>query len=104
MWRYCYGDEELHHTCMNALVWEYLMKRSIKFQFIIVFTAATSDFKADMRIGDSNMKQVSDQYRKIRNTIRFMLGYTNKNDFDYAKDLVAYEDLEPLDKYMMVRN
>ena len=70
---------------------------------ILRLWAATSDFKADMRIGDSNMKQVSDQYRKIRNTIRFMLGYTNKNDFDYAKDLVAYEDLEPLDKYMMVR-
>ena len=70
---------------------------------ILRLWAATSDFKADMRIGDSNMKQVSDQYRKIRNTLRFMLGYTNKNDFNYASDLVAYENLEPLDKYMMIR-
>ena len=70
---------------------------------ILRLWAATSDFKADMRIGDSNMKQVSDQYRKIRNTLRFMLGYINKNDFDYSKDLIEYENLEPLDKYMMIR-
>ena len=60
---------------------------------ILRLWAATSDFKADMRIGDSNMKQVSDQYRKIRNTIRFMLGYTNKNDFDYVNDLIEYQEL-----------
>ena len=42
--------------------------------------AASEDFKADMRIGDSNLKQVSDQYRKIRNTFRFLLGVTS--DFD----------------------
>ncbi|MDO5440052.1 MAG: isoleucine--tRNA ligase [Erysipelotrichaceae bacterium] len=70
---------------------------------ILRLWAASEDFKADMRIGDSNLKQVSDQYRKIRNTFRFMLGYTNKNDFDYSKDVVDYKELEPLDKYMMVR-
>ena len=68
---------------------------------ILRLWAATEDFKADMRIGDSNLKQVSDQYRKIRNTFRFMLGNINKEDF--TKDnLVKYEDLEPVDKYMMV--
>ena len=70
---------------------------------ILRLWAASEDFKADMRIGDSNLKQVSDQYRKIRNTLRFMLGYTNKKDFVYSKDAVEYKDLEPLDKYMMVR-
>ena len=64
--------------------------------------AATSDFKQDMRIGDSNLKQVSDQYRKIRNTLRFMLGYTGKKDFDYAKDKVEFDNLEALDKYMII--
>ena len=70
---------------------------------ILRLWAASEDFKADMRIGDSNLKQVSDQYRKIRNTFRFMLGYTNKNDLDYAKDLVDYKELEPLDKYIMIK-
>ncbi|MBO7697519.1 MAG: isoleucine--tRNA ligase, partial [Erysipelotrichaceae bacterium] len=68
---------------------------------ILRLWAATEDFKADMRIGDSNLKQVSDQYRKVRNTFRFMLGNINKEDFK-ASDLVAYEDLEAVDKYMMV--
>lgn len=70
---------------------------------ILRLWAATSDFKQDMRIGDSNMKQVAEQYRKVRNTLRFMLGYTNKKDFDYKNDLVDFDNLEPLDKYMMVR-
>ena len=70
---------------------------------ILRLWAATSDYKQDMRIGDSNMKQVSDQYRKIRNTLRFMLGYLNKEDFDAKKDMVDYMDLEPLDKYVMIR-
>ena len=69
---------------------------------ILRLWAATSDFKQDMRIGDSNLKQVSEQYRKIRNTIRFMLGYTNKKDFGKS-DLKPYAELEPLDRYMMNR-
>lgn len=69
---------------------------------ILRLWAATSDYKQDMRIGDSNLKQVSEQYRKIRNTIRFILGYTNKKDFTKA-DLCSYEELKPLDKWMMNR-
>ena len=68
---------------------------------ILRLWAASEDFKADMRIGDSNLKQVSDQYRKIRNTFRFMLGNLDKEDFD-PKMSVAYEDLEPVDKYMVI--
>lgn len=60
--------------------------------------AASEDFKADMRIGDSNLKQVSDQYRKIRNTFRFLLGVTS----DFDGNLLAYENLEPIDKYMLI--
>ena len=70
---------------------------------ILRLWAATSDFTSDMRIGDSNLKQTADQYRKIRNTIRFMLGYTNPSDFDVNKDSVKYDDLEPLDKYITIR-
>ncbi len=65
---------------------------------ILRLWAASEDFKADMRIGDSNLKQVSDQYRKIRNTFRFLLGVTS----DYEGELVSYENLEPIDKYIMI--
>ena len=68
---------------------------------ILRLWAASEDFKADMRIGDSNLKQVSDQYRKIRNTFRFMLGNINSEDF--TKDMmVPYEDLEPVDNDMLI--
>ena len=62
-----------------------------------------SDFKQDLRLGDSNIKQVSDQYRKIRNTFRFLLGNINPADFDPKKDMVAYDDLTAADKYILVR-
>lgn len=61
-----------------------------------------SDFKQDVRLGDANIKQVSDQYRKIRNTFRFLMGNVNPEDFDPKKDMVAYENLTPTDKYILV--
>lgn len=60
-----------------------------------------SDFKQDVRLGDSNIKQVSEQYRKIRNTFRFLLG--NLNGFDPKKDCVPYEELPVGDQYVLVK-
>ena len=68
---------------------------------ILRLWASTEDFKADMRIGDSNLKQVSDQYRKIRNTFRFMLGNINPEDFK-KEDIVKYSDLDAIDKYILI--
>lgn len=65
--------------------------------------AMTSDFTEDMRLGDSNIKQASEQYRKIRNTFRFLLGNISAEDFDPAKDSVAYGALEPVDQHILVR-
>lgn len=65
--------------------------------------AMVSDFKQDLKLGDSNIKQVSDQYRKIRNTFRFLLGNINPADFDPKKDMVSYDNLERVDKYILVR-
>ena len=65
--------------------------------------AANVDYKADMRIGDVLLKQCSDQYRKVRNTFRFLLGNLHEADFDYEKDKVSYEDLWPIDQYFLVK-
>lgn len=62
----------------------------------------TADFKQDVRLGKSNIKQTSEQYRKIRNTFRFLLGNVNPEDFDPKKDLVAYNELEPVDQMVLV--
>src|SRR5699024_2785476 len=60
--------------------------------------AFSSDFEEDVRISDDILKQVSDVYRKIRNTVRFLLG--NLSDFNVETDKVAYDDLYDVDKYM----
>lgn len=65
--------------------------------------AMTSDFKEDLKLGQSNIKQVSDQYRKIRNTFRFLLGNINANDFDPKKDMKSYDELTPVDQYILVK-
>ncbi len=59
------------------------------------------DYSGDMRLGMRNVKQMSDVYRKIRNTARFLLG--NLHDFDPAKDALPYEELPELDRYMLHR-
>ena len=70
---------------------------------IIRLWAANIDFKQDVRVSDEGNKQVSEQYRKIRNTFRFMLGNINTEDFSYDTDYVKYDDLAPVDKYLMIR-
>ncbi|EDX86275.1 isoleucyl-tRNA synthetase [Synechococcus sp. PCC 7335] len=59
------------------------------------------DYSGDMRLGMRNVKQMSDVYRKIRNTARFLLG--NLHDFDPSRDAIAYEQLPDLDQYMLHR-
>ena len=57
------------------------------------------DYSQDVRISPAILKQVSDAYRRIRNTFRFLLG--NLEDFDDTK-CVSWEELEPVDRYVMV--
>ena len=57
------------------------------------------DYSQDVRISDGILKQVSDAYRRIRNTFRFLLG--NLNDFTMDK-AVSWEQLEPIDRYVLV--
>jgi isoleucyl-tRNA synthetase len=59
------------------------------------------DYSSDVAIGGSIIKQMSDAYRKIRNTSRFLLG--NLHDFDPAKDAVPYDQLPEIDRYMLHR-
>ena len=59
------------------------------------------DYSSDVLVGETILKQISDVYRKIRNTARFLLG--NLHDFDPQKDTVSYEKLPELDRYMLNR-
>ncbi|MGY0692314.1 isoleucine--tRNA ligase [Virgibacillus sp. FSP13] len=68
---------------------------------ILRLWVSSVDYQADVRISDDILKQVSETYRKIRNTFRFMLA--NIADFDPAKDRVQDADLEEVDRYMLHR-
>jgi isoleucyl-tRNA synthetase len=59
------------------------------------------DYSSDVPIGNTILKQMSDVYRKIRNTARFLLG--NLHDFDPATHTVPYAQLPELDRYMLHR-
>jgi len=62
---------------------------------------ASENYQEDMRISDDILRRLSDAYRKIRNTCRFMLG--NLADFDPGREGVAYADLEELDQWALMR-
>ncbi len=68
---------------------------------IIRLWVSSVDAQADVRVSDEILKQVSEVYRKIRNTMRFLLA--NTSDFQPAQHTVAFNDLRSVDKYMLVR-
>lgn len=68
---------------------------------IVRLWVASVDYQADVRVSDEILKQVSEVYRKIRNTMRFLLG--NINDFEPTTNSVSYENLREVDKYMLIK-
>lgn len=59
------------------------------------------DTSNDVRVSMDILGQVSETYRKIRNTLRFLIA--NTSDFNPASDAVAYEELRSVDQYLLVK-
>ncbi|HDZ76852.1 MAG TPA: isoleucine--tRNA ligase [Candidatus Omnitrophica bacterium] len=68
---------------------------------ILRLWVASSDYKEDIRISDEIIARMSEAYRKIRNTVRFLLG--NLDDFDSQCDSVDYDKMLLLDKWALSR-
>ena len=68
---------------------------------ILRLWVASVDYQADVRISDKMIKQVSETYRKIRNTIRFMLGTIG--DFNPEKNVIKFNDMNDTDRYMLLK-
>lgn len=68
---------------------------------ILRLWVASADYKADIRISNEILKQLSEVYRKIRNTFRYILG--NIADFDPARDRVGYGELLEIDRWALMR-
>ena len=68
---------------------------------ILRLWVSSVDYEADVRVSMDILNQVSEVYRKIRNTMRFLLA--NTTDFEPSEHTVAYDELRSVDKYMLVR-
>lgn len=71
---------------------------------ILRLWVASSDYHSDIRISQAIIKQLSDAYKKIRNTARYILGNLgNGEGFNPDKDCVSEEQLTELDKWALMR-
>ncbi|WP_207701263.1 isoleucine--tRNA ligase [Candidatus Enterococcus ferrettii] len=68
---------------------------------ILRLWVSSVDYESDVRVSMDILNQIAEVYRKIRNTMRFLLA--NTTDFDPKKNTVEYEELRSVDKYMLVR-
>jgi len=66
---------------------------------ILRLWVSSCDYSSDVRISEDILKQMSDAYRKIRNTFKYILG--NIDDFDHKKDAVPFEKLDEIDKWAL---
>jgi len=62
---------------------------------------ASTDYRSDIANSRGIFKQVSESYRKIRNTMRYLLG--NLYDFDLERHMTPFEDMPELDRWAMIR-
>jgi isoleucyl-tRNA synthetase len=67
---------------------------------IIRLWVLSVDTSADVRVSMESFQQISESYRKVRNTFRFLLA--NVSDFEPSKDAVAFSEMEAIDQYMTV--
>jgi isoleucyl-tRNA synthetase len=68
---------------------------------IVRLWVASTDYSGDLNIDDKILARVVDGYRRIRNTLRFLLA--NVSDFDPAKDAVADDQLLEIDRFALAR-
>ncbi len=66
---------------------------------ILRLWVAAEDYRDDVRISEDILRQLSEAYRKVRNTFRYLLG--NLHDFDPNQDRVAYPDLLEIDRFTL---
>ena len=68
---------------------------------ILRLWVAAEDYRDDIRLSDEILQRLTEAYRRIRNTCRYLLG--NLSDFDPDKDSVDYPELLDIDRYVLLR-
>ncbi|NLY64152.1 MAG: class I tRNA ligase family protein, partial [Alcaligenaceae bacterium] len=93
------GDGRKMSKSVGNVIAPQKVSNSLGAEIIRLWTAAT-DYSGELSISDQILKRVVESYRRIRNTLCFLLG--NLNDFDAAKDQVKLEDMFEVDRYALV--
>lgn len=68
---------------------------------ILRLWVASADYRKDIAVSPGILKQMTEAYRKIRNTCRFILG--NLADFDFEQHRVPYDEMSELDRFALLR-
>jgi len=89
---------------MSKSAWNGIAPSNVMKEFgadILRLWAASSDYNEDIRCSQQILQRLSEAYRKIRNTARFIL--SNLYDFDPATHKVPYENLRKIDQWILFR-
>lgn len=91
----------MHKSLGNSVAPEEIIK--VYGADILRLWVASSDYRVDVRASDAIFKQLSESYRKIRNTIRILLANlgTPEDDFDPDKDMIPFEKMYDIDKWII---
>ncbi|WP_091834657.1 isoleucine--tRNA ligase [Marininema halotolerans] len=68
---------------------------------ILRLWVSSTDYQADVRVSEDILKQIAEVYRKVRNTLRFLLG--NLADFVPGEHAVAVAELDEIDRYALIQ-
>ena len=96
------NGQQMHKSKGNVILPEEVIK-----DFgadVLRLWVASLDYHADIRVSKDMLKQLSESYRKIRNTARYILGnLSDGHDFDPNTEMVDFKDLRELDKWALAR-
>jgi isoleucyl-tRNA synthetase len=89
----------MHKSWGNAISPQEIVSRSGA--DVLRLWVASTDYFEDVRLGDEILKRVTDAYRRVRNTFRYLL--SNLYDFDPARDAVPLGEMQEIDRWALHR-
>ena len=93
------SGKAMHKSAGNVVAPEKLIKKYGA--EILRLWVAAEDYRDNIRLSDEILKRLTEAYRRIRNTCRYLLG--NLSDFDPETDQVPYQEMEELDRWALNR-